>query len=385
MIPRSLKPLQSRSFFVFGARRTGKSTFVREQFLRSQEEQVLQFDLLDPSLEDELARHPERLQAEALAKRPKWVFIDEVQKVPKLLNIVQKLITQEKMKFILSGSSARKLRRGAGNLLAGRASVYHLFPLVRGEIGQSFDLDTAMKWGTLPEAHTAPSDQEKAAYLRSYALTYLKEEVQTEQLVRNLDPFRHFLEVAAQSNGRPLNFSRIGDQIGVDHKTVKAYFQILEDTWIGHLVHGHSSSLRKSLRSSPKFYFFDVGVKHALARTLGDPLRPGTSAYGDAFEHLVILECLRMNAYSESDFRPSYILTKDGAEVDLVLSRGNQSIFIEVKSADRVNDTSVKKLARMTPESAKAYLLSNDPIASEQHGVSCRHWAQGIEEIFGSA
>ena len=295
MLTRLITPSNNNSFFLFGARGTGKSTFIEEQFFKKSNSQNLTFNLLKPEVEDRFARAPERLRDEIFAHikttgtRPDWIFIDEVQKVPKLLDLVHLLIEKEKLKFILSGSSARKLRRGSANLLGGRAFVNHLFPFTAHELGESFNLDQALQWGSLPKIHEFGDAADRARFLKSYALTYLKEEVQVEQLVRNLDPFRTFLEVAAQNNGKLLNYSKVGGQVGTDHNTIKSYYSILEDTWLGFSLHAFSHSFRKSLKTHPKFYLFDPGVQRVLSDTLDVKLKPQTSLYGEAFEHWVIL------------------------------------------------------------------------------------------------
>lgn len=360
------------------------------QFLRLvKADAYLLIDLLDPEVEDRYARDPkllERLVASS-ASAPRWIVIDEVQRVPQLLDLAHRLIESRGLKFILTGSSARKLRSGASNLLAGRAFLYRMFPLTQGELGGRFDLDEVLHWGSLPRIFSLKTRGEKKAYLRSYGLTYLKEEIQTEQIVRRIDPFREFLEVAAQTNGRVLNASKIARQIGADVKTVQSYFQILEDTWVGFFLPAYHRSVRKSQTSHPKFYLFDPGVKRALERSLDAGLAEGTSAYGDAFEHWVVLECHRLNECLSKDFRLSYLRTKDGAEVDLVLSKpGRRTLLIEVKSSSRVDELEVRKLRRLqadVPESA-AFYLSRDAYAQTIEGGRCLPWDRGLAEVFGS-
>src|SRR5690606_7834379 len=225
------------------------------------------------------------------------VVIDEVQKIPKLLDVVHRKIDESKragrsLRFILTGSSARKLRRGAANLLAGRADVYALFPLTAEELGESFSLEDALAFGTLPSLLDRDTTASKNRYLEAYARTYLKEEIWNEHLVRKLDPFAQLLEIAAQMNGRVLNFASIGRDAGVDTKTVQSYFQILEDTLLGFFLPPYHASERKRETTNPKFYFFDTGVKRALERMLTVPVLPRTYAYGEAFEHWVILEIM---------------------------------------------------------------------------------------------
>jgi len=388
MFRRLLKPLKSSSFFLFGARGSGKTTFVLKQFLPPLDAtQYFLIDLLDPEQEDRYARSPkllERLLA-SKARPPRWVVIDEVQRVPRLLDLAHRLIESKSYRFILTGSSARKLRSGAANLLAGRAFLYRMFPLTQAELGSRFELDAALHWGSLPRIFSLKTSAEKKAYLRSYGLTYLKEEIQAEQIVRRLDPFREFPEMAAQTNGAILNASRIARQIGADVKTVQSYFQILEDTWAGFFLPAYHRSVRKSQTSHPKFYLFDTGVKRALERSLDAALAPGTSAYGDAFEHWVVLEFHRLNEYSGKEYRLSYLRTKDGAEVDLVLSKPrSRTLLIEIKSSARVDELEARKLRRLqadVPGSAALY-LSRDEYAQTIEGVRCLPWHQGLADIF---
>ncbi|MBI4677270.1 MAG: ATP-binding protein [Elusimicrobia bacterium] len=389
MFQRLLKPLRSGSFFLFGARGSGKSTFVLKQFLPPSEAgRCLILDLLDPEVEDRYARDPKLLERllDSMARPPRWVVIDEVQRVPRILDMAHRLIESKGLKFILTGSSARKLRSGASNLLAGRAFLYRLFPLTQAELGPRFDLDAVLHWGSLPRIFSLKTVAEKRAYLRSYGLTYLKEEIQAEQVVRRLDPFREFLEVAAQANGTVLNASRVARQIGVDVKTVQSYFQILADTWAGFFLPAYHRSVRKSQTAHPKFFLFDPGVKRALERSLDSGLASGTSAYGDAFEHWVVLEFQRLNEYAGKDYRLSYLRTKDGAEADLVLSKpGSRTVLVEIKSSARADELEARKLRRLqaaVPDSA-AFYLSRDELSQTIDGVRCLPWHRGLAEIFG--
>ena len=270
MFRRLLQTTRQNSFFLFGARGTGKTTYIRNEF---NPDAVLYIDLLDAEIEDAYRRTPQRLerQIRALPQTVEWVLIDEVQRAPRLLDVVHRLIERTDKRFVLTGSSSRKLRRGASNLLAGRAFVYNLFPLTVPELEDAFDLEDALRWGTLPGIYALEANEDKQSYLRAYALTYLKEEIVAEQIVRRLDPFRQFLEVAAQSNGTIINYANIARDVGADPKTVISYFSILEDTLVGFLLPAFHRSIRKQQRTNPKFYFFDTGVKRSLDRTLDVP------------------------------------------------------------------------------------------------------------------
>lgn len=383
MIRRAIKPLKSNSFFLFGPRGTGKTTYLKSYF---KNEAVIWIDLLDPATEERYATNPGDLTREIEAKRgaSPWVVIDEVQKVPKLLDLVHHHIEASGCKFALTGSSARKLKRGAANLLAGRAFVNYLFPLTHLELGGQFDCVAALRWGTLPKVVQLPSDEGKTAFLRAYALTYLKEEVWGEQIIRRIDPFRKFLEVAAQTNGQIVNYTNIARDVGVDTKTVQSYFTILEDTLIGFLLEPYHRSVRKRQRQNPKFYFFDCGVKRALDRTLGQSLPPRTYGFGQAFEHLVLLEAHRLNTYFQRDYRFGYLQTKDGAEIDLLIERpGKPLALVEIKSAEQVDERSTRSLEHFLPafKGAEAYCLSLDPRPKRIGAVAALPWQEGLATI----
>jgi predicted AAA+ superfamily ATPase len=385
MINRLFNPSKKHSFFLFGARATGKTTALKMFF---KEEDVHWVDLLDLELEQQISRRPslfsEQLK-ELKVKRPKvnWVVIDEVQKVPELLNTVHKEIEEGRLLFAITGSSARKLKRGGANLLAGRAIAHSLFPLTHLELGESFDLSGALRWGTLPKVMSV-SEELKADYLRTYANTYVKEEVIAEQLVRKVQPFRAFLEVAAQCAGQILNFSKIARDVGTDPVSVQSYFEILEDTLLGFMLKPFHESIRKRQRQNPKFYFFDLGVQNALARTLNVPLIQGSSAYGNAFEQFVAVEIFRLNSYLKKDWELSYLRTKDDAEIDLILDRpGLPRALIEIKSTNRIDESylrNIQNLGAAIPHS-DAFCFSQDPIRKKLGNVTCLPWQEGFVEI----
>ncbi len=384
MIPRLINLPQKQSFFLFGARNTGKSTLLRDSFPKSI---CLWLDLLDPLQEEQLALNPSELKAMVMALPPNitHVVIDEIQKIPKLLDVVHALIESTKKHFVLTGSSARKLRHGGANLLAGRAFVYHLFPFSPFEIKTQFDLNHALQWGLLPKIYDFTNDEERLRFLQSYAQTYLKEEIWIEQFIRKLNPFRKFLEVSAQCNGKVINFSNLARNVGVDDKTIKEYFSLLEDTLIGFFLEPFQNSFRKRLSKAPKFYYFDSGVTRALARTLSVPLRPGTSAYGEAFEHFIILECLKLASYFHPEFRFSYLKTKDGAEIDLIVERpGLPLLCIEIKSTDHIRETDIQGFSQLTAdlENCEAVCFSRDLLKKRYDHVHSLFWEDGIKHFF---
>lgn len=381
MVHRLINPLINNSFFIFGARGTGKSTFIKQRFAA----ESLYLDLLDPVLEDRLSRSPNDLRIILGDSAPEWVIIDEVQKVPRVLDIVHSLIESKKQKFILTGSSARKLKRGGANLLAGRAFVYELFPLVTDEIGEAYNLQALLQFGSLPKVVTTESLEERKAFLRAYSLTYIKEEVSAEQLLRNLDPFRNFLRIAADQSGKIVNHALMGKQLGVDHKTVVNYFSILEDTLIGFYLPSFHLSLRKSQILAPKFFFFDLGVRNSLAEMI-DFIPPTHSRFfGELFEHFVILEAYRLNSYTQRDYRLSHLRTKAGFEVDLILSKGRTNILVEIKSTTNIDAAEVAHLARHTadmPEITERFYVSMDNSEATLNGVRCVSWRRFLEIVF---
>ena len=383
MFPRFLQTTRRNSFFLFGARGTGKTTWMRDAF---DPDTSLYLDLLDPEIEDLYRRNPGRLEQQvgALPDSVEWILIDEVQRAPRLLDAVHRLIESTGKRFVLTGSSARKLRRGASNLLAGRAFVYSLYPLTVPELQDAFALDGALHRGTLPRIFSLDADEDRRAYLRAYALTYLKEEIAAEQIVRRLDPFRRFLEVAAQSNGAIVNYTNIARDVGADPKTVITWFSILEDTLVGFLLPAFHRSIRKQQRSSPKFYFFDTGVKRALDRTLDLPLNAGTYEYGKAFEHFMMTQIVYLSQYRYPDWRVSYLQTGAGVEIDLVIDRpGLPTALIEIKSSERVDERDVRHLTRFIGDFPEplALCISRDPTRMQIDGVLCVHWREAFEEL----
>lgn len=386
MHPRSINILQTNSFLLFGPRGSGKTTLLRSLF---GEEPSIWIDLLDPKVADTYLLSPETLAAEvqAAVQEIEWVVIDEIQKIPSLLDVVHKLIETTSVKFALTGSSARKLKRGGANLLAGRAFVYNLYPFTHVELADEFSVNDALRWGTLPKLCELKESEEKERFLESYCHTYLKEEVVAEQLVRNVRPFRKFLEVAAQQDGEVVNYSKLARDIGVDDKTISAYFEILEDTLVAVRLPAYEKSLRKQFVRSPKYYLFDCGVSRALANHLHLIPTPGTYAYRKRFEQFVILEIYKLNQYLRKKYELSYFLSKDGAEIDLILSRpGAPEKFIEIKSAERVDATDISNLRRFAKDfpDTSVFCLSQVPRALEIENVRVLPWREGIDELLDS-
>ncbi len=374
------------SSFLFGARSTGKTTYVHKHF---PPETTYILDLLDIEIEDRLSQNPSLLKSilDQLDSSITHVIIDEIQKVPRLLDVIHQYIQENENRFyfILTGSSAKKLKAGGADLLAGRAFLYNMFPLTYSELGESFDISTYLHYGGLPGIYHLQDNADKGRYLKSYGLMYLKEEVWNEHLIRKLNPFRSFLELASMANGEIINYKKISNQIKIDAKTVQSYYEILVDTLLGFTLNAFNTSIRKQLIVSPKFFFIDPGIKRALDNTLKVPLIPKTYAYGRAFEHFVITQIFFLNHYFETDYKLYYLKTKDGAEIDLIVERPDSSLIcIEIKSTDDstlVKTTNLRKLAEDL-QSQDQLCLSQDPVTRREGSVVYLHWQDGIERIF---
>lgn len=383
MFKRIIKFSKNNSLFLFGARGTGKTFLLKEKFNK---ENSYFIDLLDPESYLRYSSNPSIIKNEiaALHKKIKWVIIDEVQKIPELLDVAQMIISEKKINFALTGSSARKLKRGGANLLAGRAFVNNLYPLTHNEIGDSFDITEILKWGSLPGIFSFTEDEDKTDFLRSYAYTYIKEEITQEQVVRKLDPFRRFLVVSAQMSGKIINCSKIARDIGSTTPTVQSYFQILEDTLLGFTIDSYHTSIRKSQRESPKFYYFDTGVLRALNNTLSLNVLPHTYQFGDLFEHFVINEINRLQHYHKKDFKMFFMKTKHGLEIDLVIERpGLKTALIEIKSSDNIREEDIKPLIKLSKDipGSEAFCFSLDKTSKIFNNVNSLYWKKGLEEI----
>lgn len=383
MISRLLKPPLKHSFFLFGPRQTGKSTLLKA-FLDS--ESTIFYDLLKTEEHLRLSAEPRLFREEVLTRDPRitHVVIDEVQRIPALLDEVHYLLEGQKPPyFCLSGSSARKLKRAHANLLAGRAWTYHLYPLTHLELSSRFSLDRALEFGTLPSVYLS-EEEEARRTLRSYVETYLKEEIEQEALVRNLGAFLRFLVLAADENGNILNYSNIARETGTSYNTVKEYFQILEDTLIGFLLLPYARAVRKRLIKHPKFYFFDTGVHRAMAKRLAVPLQRKTSEYGRAFEHFLIAEILRLAAYQELDYRFSFFHSSSHVEVDLIIETPrNETHAVEIKATENPDPYSLRSLRlfqQICPK-ARLYCASLAPRPRSREGVTILPWREIFRTI----
>ena len=336
---------QEDSVFLWGARQVGKSTLVKSVYPNAKI-----YDLLKSDEYTRLLRRPQLLREELLSfGEETLVVIDEIQKIPQLLDEVHWLIVNRGIRFILCGSSARKLKRIGTNLLGGRAMSVKLYPLVSAEI-PDFDLVRGINHGMLPRHYLAANPKKR---LEAYIGTYLKEEIQDEAVVRQLAAFNHFLDVAAQSNGEIINYKNIAQDCGVSAVTVKEYFAILQQTLIGYMLPAFTDSKKRRAITAPKFYYFDVGVaNHLLHRS---NLQQGSVDFGHAFEHLMIQELIAYLSYSESDEHLSYWRTASGYEVDAIIGDGR--VAIEFKSSEEVQSKHTKGLKAFSEEYADARLI----------------------------
>jgi len=349
MYSRLIEPPKNKSFFLFGPRGTGKTTWVKSKFAKA-----LYLDLLEAELFNDLLANPQRLENFIPKDFNDWIVIDEIQRIPELLNETHRLIEKNKYKFILTGSSARKIRRKGVNLLAGRALSYHLYPLTAVELGEDFKLPHSLAYGQLPCAYI---EQNPKAYLESYVKTYLEEEIQYEGLTRNLGAFTRFLETASFSQGSVLNISSVARDCSIERKVVENYFAILEDLLIAYRIPIFTKRAKRRLVAHPKFYFFDVGLYRALRPT--GPLDAPEEIGGHAFETLFLQEILAINAYLRLGYSVFYWMTPNNIEVDFVLY-GNKGIkAFEVKRTGKISGSRLKGLKMFGKDypGAKLYFI----------------------------
>lgn len=337
---------KSSSIFLFGPRGTGKTYWVKEHLPHA-----IYLDLLQFELYKELLANPSRLKDFIPNAFNDWIIIDEVQKVPELLNEVHRLIEEKGYRFLLTGSSARSLKRRGVNLLAGRALRYDMHPLTAKEIKEIFDIKKALQYGLLP---TAVKIEEPQRYLATYVQTYLKEEVLQEGLTRNLAAFTRFLEVASFSQGCVVNHSEIAREVGIDRQVISNYFTILEDLLLAYRILPFSKRAKRRLITHPKFYFFDVGVYRAL-RPMG-PLDAPEEAEGAGLETLFLQNAKAINDYCNLGYSIYYWRTSNQQEVDFILYGPKGLLAFEIKRAKTITPKALKGLKAFKTDYAQAKL-----------------------------
>lgn len=369
---------KGQSAFLWGARKTGKSTFLKDNFPES-----LFFDFLRTDLYFRTAKDPAVLREMVLAKGKqalqKPIILDEVQKVPQVLDEIHYLIENKGAKFILCGSSARKLKRGQANLLGGRAWRYEMFPLVSAEI-KDFELLRALDQGLIPD-HYLQTREESRRSLKAYVEDYLKEEVFSEGLTRNIPAFSRFFDALEYSHGELTNYADIARDCGVDAKTVKEYYQILIDTLIAHRIEPFKKrQSRQVITKAPKYYLFDVGVAGFVTkrRLLEEKGRD----FGKAFEHFLLLEISAYRSYKNLDFRINFWRTKSGLEVDFILGDGETAL--EVKGSNNIDPRDLKGLYAFVEEHSpkRAIVVTNEKEKRVHGKIEITPWREFLNELW---
>ncbi len=368
----------SETCFLWGPRQTGKSTLLKSLFPGSK-----RYDLLLSTEFGRLVRNPELIREECEAEglygdsQTSPIIVDEVQKIPPLLDEVHWLIENRGLRFILCGSSARKLKRGQSNLLGGRGVRYELHPLAYPEISE-FSILKALNAGLLPRHYQSGTPRR---LIQSYVGDYLKEEIAAEALSRNIRAFSRFLEVAALTNGELVNYNNIASECGVSAPTVKEYFQILEDTMIGRYLPAFRKRAKRRLIGAPKFYFFDIGIVAYLTRR--GEVEPGSELFGRAFEHLLHMEISAHSSYSGYFYPISYWRTASGFEVDFLL--GDAEVVIEAKSTGTVSGRHLQGIRAFKEEyAARHYIVvSMDPKPRRtEDGIDILPWKVFLKRLW---
>ena len=363
----------NKSFFLFGPRGTGKTTWIKSIF-----SEALYLDLLEFDLYNDLLARPGRLENLIPPGFQNWIILDEIQKIPELLNEVHRLIETFHYKFILTGSSARTLRKKGVNLLAGRALTYKMYPLTAVELGDRFCLKKSLVWGHLP---SIPSEKNPNLFLKAYVQTYLREEVLQEGLTRNLGSFSRFLETASFSQGSMLNISDIARESGIERMRVTNYFSILEDLLIASFLPVFTRRAKRRMISHPKFYFFDVGIFRTL-RPMG-PLDSSQEVEGASLETLCFQELSAINDYYNYEYDLYYWRTSNGVEVDFILYGPKGLLAFEIKRSSRISKKNLKGLklfANDYPE-AKLYMLYGGSRQEYVNNISILPVEKALKEL----
>jgi predicted AAA+ superfamily ATPase len=370
----TFRGLETESTFFWGARQTGKSTLLKQLF---PDEHYI--DLLLNNEFERFQRNPSLLREILETSDPgALTIIDEIQRIPELLNEIHWMLVNRNQRFILCGSSPRKILRSGANLLGGRALRYELYPLVYPEI-PDFDLLRALKHGLLPR-HYMASDPVKL--LSAYIGSYLKEEIMAEARIRNIRSFTRFLEVAAFTNGEVVNYSNIASECGISAPTVKEYFQILEDTLTGRFLPSYQKKPQRRVIQAPKFYYFDVGIANHLLKR--GSVEMGSESFGKAFEHLLYQEMTAHRSYSDLKYPIHYWRTTSQFEVDFIL--GDHEVAVEVKSTPSVNPRHLKGLLRFAEEYTvkRQIVVSNDPDPRKIGEIEILPWKQFLEKLWSN-
>ncbi len=379
MYPRILNPEESQSYFLLGPRGTGKSSWLKQKYPKS-----TYIDLLDAEIFNVLNSNPKAL-IDYSHDTSRFIIIDEVQKIPHLLDEVHRLIETKKFKFILTGSSARKLKSKSVNLLGGRALTYHMYPLTSVELGKDFNLLNNLQFGFLPMALTSKNPKK---FLSSYIHSYLKEEVQLEGLTRNMPAFSRFLQAASFSQAAPLNVSAVASDCGIERKVVENYFSILKDLMISFELPVFSKRAKRSLITKSKFFFFDCGVFRNL-RPRG-PLDTDSEVNGAAFETLVIQNVMAVNELREWEYELFYWHSRKHEEVDLILYGPKGLFAIEIKSSNRLRNTDFDSLELFKTDypMAQCFLIyagQEDRKYKSIQVLGAQSFFNQIEILFGKA
>lgn len=363
--------LDQKSFFLFGPRGVGKSWLIRQQLAS----RALVINLLDSQLFYRLSAKP-WLFIEMLDSHPdaKVVVVDEIQRVPELLNEVHRMIEERGIRFLLTASSARKLKQQHTHLLAGRAWEARLFPWVSHEI-PNFQWRRVLTFVGLPAVYNSSSPQED---LHAYVHTYLKEEIQIEARIRNLPSFMRFLNAAALTSGQIINFTRVASDVELPVSTVRAYYQLLEDTFVGFMLPVYGSGHVRKAIATAKFYLFDVGVRNALCQAWPEP---NTQDFGVAMEHWLVHEIRAYLAYRRRRDALMYWRTQNGFEVDVVVG---DVLAVEIKASDKVSNRDLKGLRALRDEGRHQHyvLVSQDPLARMEDGVLMLPVDQFLEKLW---
>ena len=368
--------LSQRSVFLFGPRQTGKSSYVREQL---KPEPMLSYNLLDGGLRLRLLADPTlmRQQVEARNLRDCVVFIDEIQKCPELLDEVHLLIEERGIRFLLSGSSARKLKRAGTNLLGGRARTKYLHPFVYPEVAEDNDLlERVMARGLLPPHYLSEAPDED---LRSYVDTYLSEEIAAEGQARNLPAFARFLQTAATVNAKIINYTNAANDAQVPRQTVRLWFQILIDTMLGYELSSYTSTVKRKAVETAKFYFFDIGVVRALRRL--PAILPESSDFGEFFEHYIFMELKAYLDYRKPSSRLSYWRSLSGYEVDFVI---DDDVAVEVKSVTIAHDKHLLGLRALREEGRikRFFLVCRESRPRKVDGIDILPWREFLARLW---